>query len=120
MRLYLDDNIAGVLLLRLLAQARHDVQRPADVGLSGVSDPRHFTHAVREDRLCLTRNHRDFEELHELVQAVGGHHPGLLLVRFDNDPTRDLRPHEIVRAIAKLEASGAPIRDGCHILNHWR
>jgi hypothetical protein len=34
----------------------------------------------------MTRDHEDFADLHDLVLAVGGHHPGILVVRFDNDP----------------------------------
>jgi hypothetical protein len=39
MRLYLDDDSAGALLTRYLAQAGHDVEIPADVGLTGDDDP---------------------------------------------------------------------------------
>jgi hypothetical protein len=49
-----------------------------------------------------------------------GHHPGILVVRKDNDPTRDLKAAGIVRAIRNLEAAGAPIADQYIILNHWR
>ena len=49
----------------------------------GVSDPRHFMHAVQKHLLVLTKNHDDFEDLHLLVQATGGKHPGLLIVRLD-------------------------------------
>jgi hypothetical protein len=65
-------------------------------------------------------NHDDFQELHGLVKASAGHHPGILVVRRDNDPTRDMNPHGIVRAIRNLEASGIPIPDDLYILNHWR
>jgi hypothetical protein len=51
---------------------------------------------------------------------VAGKHAGLLAIRFDNDPSRDMKDAEIVRAIRKLEKSGAPIANQFHILNHWR
>jgi len=120
MRLYVDDDLASALLARLLAHAGHDVQVPASVGLAGEPDPVHLTHAVRDQRVFLSGNYRDFERLHDLILAAGGHHPGILLVRFDNDPTRDLSPRGIVRALANLIASGVPLGDGFHILNHWR
>jgi hypothetical protein len=85
-----------------------------------VSDPRHLTHTVQQRLVLLTRNHDDFEDLHLLVQAAGGSHPGLLVVRSDNDPSRDMKDRDIVRAIAKLERSGAPVTNEFHILNHWR
>jgi hypothetical protein len=120
MRLYLDDDSVSALLVRLLAQAGHDVQQPADVGMSGLDDPIHLTHAVRQDRVLLSHNYRDFENLHDLIKAVGGRHPGIFVVRKDNNPRRDLHERGIVRAIAKLIAAGVPIADQYTILNHWR
>ncbi len=64
MRLYLDDDSAAALLVRLLRQDGHDVQVPADVGLSGEDDAVHLTYAVKDDRGLLTGNHRDFLNLH--------------------------------------------------------
>ena len=58
---------------------------------------------VENDRVLITRNVRDFTLLHELILASGGGHPGILLLHFDNDPTRDLTPKGTVAAIAKLE-----------------
>jgi hypothetical protein len=120
MRLYLDDDSASGLVLRLLRHAGHDVQIPRDVGMAGEDDPVHLTHAVREDRVCLSCNHDDFRNLYNLVVAVGGHHPGIFVVRKDNDPKRDLTERGIVRAIGKLVAAGVPIADQFTILNHWR
>jgi predicted nuclease of predicted toxin-antitoxin system len=120
MRLYLDDDSASPLLSRLLRQGGHDVQMPADVGLSGEDDAVHLTYAVKDDRALLTGNHRDFLNLHNLAMQVGGHHPGILVVRRDNDPKRDLTPSGIVRAIRNLVAANIPERDAFIILNHWR
>lgn len=120
MRLYLDDDSASALLTRLLRQAGHDVRLPAEIGMSGENDAVHLTHAVLERRVLISRNHDDFEELHNLVMAVEGHHPGVLVVRKDNDPKRDLKIPGIVRAIAKLLATGVPVDDHFYVLNHWR
>lgn len=120
MNLYLDDDSADALLVRLLIAAGHNVEIPRQAGLSGEEDASHLMHAIRAGRVLLTHNHDDFKLLHELVVLVGGHHPGHLVVRKDNDPKRDLRPHGIVRAIANLAASGITILDQYHILNHWR
>ena len=68
----------------------------------------------------LTRDHGDFGDLHDLVLACGGHHPGMLVVRFDNDPRHNLTDRGIVTALANLEASRTPIPDQIHVLNHWR
>jgi predicted nuclease of predicted toxin-antitoxin system len=120
MKLYLDDDIASTLLTALLRRAGHDVQIPADVGMVGKRDPAHLTYAVRQGRTIVSYNYKDYDPLHDLVMAVQGHHPGIFVVRRDNDPRRNLNAGDIVRAIANLLASGVPIPDGYHILNHWR
>src|SRR5437899_1464980 len=105
MRLYLDDDIASVHLARLLRRAGHDVRLPSEAGLAGESDAVHLTRAVRENRVCLTRNYDDFEDLHKLILEVKGHHSGILVVQYDNDPKRDLTSGGIVRAIGNLVAA---------------
>jgi hypothetical protein len=120
MRLYLDDDIAGQRLTQLLGKAGHDVRVPAQVGLSGADDAVHLTRAILEDRVCLSRNHRHFENLHNLIAQAKGHHPGICIVRSDNNPRRDLSNGGIVRAIGKLLSASVPIIDQFIILNHWR
>jgi predicted nuclease of predicted toxin-antitoxin system len=120
MNLYLDDDSAKASLVRLLRKAGHQVTMPADASLVGVSDPRHLIFSARQDLVLLTRNHDDFEDLHLLVQVTGGKHPGLLVVRSDNDPSRDMKDRDLVRALANLEHAGVPIANEFHILNHWR
>ena len=120
MNLYLDDDSAKALLAKLLRKVGHQVTVPAGVGLSGADDPEHLLHAVHQTLVLLTRNHDDFRVLHLLVQATSGRHPGILVVRRDNDPTRDMMDRDIVRAIGNLEADGVPIENELHVLNHWR
>jgi Domain of unknown function (DUF5615) len=120
MNLYLDDDSTGALLVRLLRAAGHDVLIPADIGRAGAKDPVHQTESARRGRVLLTRNHDDFKVLHELILLVGGHHPGTFIVRKDNDKKRDMKPHDIVRAIGNLLGAGVPIADGFHILNFYR
>jgi predicted nuclease of predicted toxin-antitoxin system len=120
MRIYLDDDCASRLLIGQLRGAGHDFQAPADVGLSGQDDAVHFRQAVREQRVVMTRNYRDFKNLHDLVIDAQGHHPGILVIRKDNDPKRDLKVSGIVRAIANLLAAGIGLADQYVTLNHWR
>ena len=68
----------------------------------------------------LTRDAEDFESLHDLVMAAAGHHAGILIVRFDNDPRHNLTDRGIGTAITKLEASRLPLRDRIHVLNQWQ
>lgn len=120
MNLYLDDNRADRRLAALLRRDGHTVVVPADVGLSGASDARHLDYAVRNLLVVLTADRDDFRELHDLVVNSGGSHPGILLVRFGNDPKKNMRPRHIVAAVAKLERSGLPLRDQIIVLNQWR
>jgi hypothetical protein len=120
MKLYLDDDIVAKLLVRLLIQSGHDVEVPAAAGLSGSDDPVHLTHAIEKGRVLLSGNHDDFRLLQNLLMMAGGHHPGILIVRKDNDPRRDLSARGIVNCIQKLAAAGALVTDQFVILNHWR
>ncbi len=120
MKIYLDDDSIEALPVRLLRADGHDVVTSSQAGNQGLPDPTHFLYAIRDGRALLTRNHRDFERLHDLVIGAGGHHPGVLVVRRDNNPKRDLDAKGIVRALRKLIRAGAPIADRLTILNHWR
>jgi predicted nuclease of predicted toxin-antitoxin system len=121
MRLYLDEDTAAALLVQLLRQDGHDVETPAGTGLMGEWDPVQLTYAIKEDRVFLTRNYEDFEDLHNLVVDVGrGHHPGILVIRRDNSPRRNMAPRDIVRALRNLEAAGVPITDQYIVLNGWQ
>ena len=72
MRVYLDDDSADARLAQLLRRAGHDVQRPIDVGMVGEDDAVHLAHAIRQNRVCLSHNHHDFENLHALIQVAVG------------------------------------------------
>jgi hypothetical protein len=93
---------------------------PADVNLLGAWDPGHLLHAVQHNLVLVSKNHDDFKELHLLVQATSGRHPGMAIIRADNDPRRDMKDTDIARAINNLEQAGVPIANEFHILNHWR
>jgi Domain of unknown function (DUF5615) len=106
MRIYIDEDMAAGVLVRLLQKAGHDVEIPSGAGTLGRSDPVQLTFSIHESRVCLTANYED--------------HSGVLVVRHDNDPARDLTPKGIVAAIRKLEAAGVPIAGEYVVLNHWR
>lgn len=120
MRLHLDEDLSSDHLVNVLRRDGHDVQSAGDVGLLGEQDANHLIRAIQVDRTVLTQDHDDFDTLHRLVRTSGGHHPGILVVRRDNDPTRDMTPRGIARAIVKLLGSEMRLADGFHVLNHWR
>ncbi len=121
MRLYLDDDSVDPNLIRLLRREGHDVQVPADVGRAGSRDQAHLAHAIREGRAIMTRNSEDFDDLHDLVvSAAQGHHAGILVVLFDNNPRNNMSPGDIARALRNLDSAGITIADSYHELNHWQ
>lgn len=120
MNLNLDDDSIAPVLIAMLRKAGHDVRVPADFGLAGSVDPIHLRRAIREKRVFLTGNHDDFELLHLLVRESQGDHPGIFVVRKDNDASRDLSPRGIVVAIGKFAASGLDVQNDFVVLNHWR
>ncbi len=120
MNLYLDDDTVDRRLVAILQRDGHAVMVPADVNLSGAPDARHFILAMRRGLVLVTKNHDDFLDLHQVIQAGQGKHPGILIIRCDNDPNRDMTLRQIASAIAKLESSGVPLENQAYILNHWR
>ncbi|HUF51359.1 MAG TPA: DUF5615 family PIN-like protein [Longimicrobiales bacterium] len=66
---------------RALAQLRAggvDVVHVAEAGLSEADDPEIFARAIREDRIIVTRNYRDFAPLVEAHARHGSDFPGVL------------------------------------------
>ena len=120
MRLYLDEDAADGILFKMLVAAGHDVVGPVGERMSGETDPKHLIHSIQTKRAFVTHNYEDFEELHDLIEAAGGKHAGIPVVRKDNDSARDLSARGIVNAIRKLEISGQTIESEYHILNQWR
>jgi predicted nuclease of predicted toxin-antitoxin system len=120
MNLYLDDDVAKGSLVTRLRRAGHHVVVPNGAGLPGAWDPLHLLYAVRQRLVLVSKNHDDFRDLHVLIQATTGQHPGIIIVRADNDPRRDMTDGDIARAVDNLEAAQVPIINEFHILNHWR
>ena len=120
MRLYLDEDLESRDLVRAIRKAGHDVQTPLELQMTGESDTAQLTYAIREGRICVTGNYDHFEELHHLVLECGGSHPGIFTIRKDNDRRRDMKPHQIVRAIANVQAFLQTTDGGIFCLNEWQ
>src|SRR3954449_3078971 len=99
MRIVIDENLSSQRLAARLRTIGHDVVLVDDVGLLSASDARILTWAIGQDRSVLTRDSEDFEELHDLVLASGGHHPGVLFVRFDRKPRHNMTGQGIATAV---------------------
>ncbi|HET6880954.1 MAG TPA: DUF5615 family PIN-like protein [Pirellulales bacterium] len=120
MNLYLDDDMVKGSLVARLRRAGHQVILPTDAGLVGAWDPLHLLYAVQGELMLISKNHDDFRDLDLLVQAAGGQHSGIAIVRADNDPRRDMTDGDIERALDNLQAANVLIANEFHILNHWR
>jgi hypothetical protein len=120
MNLYIDDDSVDGVFVQLLRVAGHDVIIPHDVGKAGAPDADHLLEAIQRSRVLLTRNYDDFEALNRLVLFLGGHHPGILIVRHDNRPNRRMDRRRTVRAIRNFVSIGIPVEDNYHILNNYR
>ena len=120
MRLLLDENISDRRLAARLRAHGHDSVLATGVGLLSATDARVFIAAITQAPPVLTRDSEDFTDLHDLIMAAGGHHSGVLVVHFDNDPRHNLTDRGISSAINKLESSGVLIPDRIHVLNQWR
>ncbi|HZW29106.1 MAG TPA: DUF5615 family PIN-like protein [Isosphaeraceae bacterium] len=120
MRFLIDENLCDRSLESRLRSEGHDPILAIDVGLLSVEDPRIMIWAIGQGVPVLTRDSQDFEDLHDLIMAAGGHHPGVLAVRFDDDPRHNMSHRAIGIAIGKLESAGVPIAHRIHVLNQWR
>jgi predicted nuclease of predicted toxin-antitoxin system len=120
MTIYLDDNTTDPMLVAELRKRGHGVVLPSDVGLAGAGDARHLVYAIQGDLVVLTRDYDDFTDLHDVIIAARGEHHGILLVRFDNDPTKDMKPGGMAAAVERIDASGLPLVNQLFVLNQWR
>jgi predicted nuclease of predicted toxin-antitoxin system len=120
MKLYLDEDIASHHLGQALRKAGHDVVPPGEIGRLGRSDTLQIIYAVEADRILVTGNHRDFEDLHDLIVLCGGSHPGVFAICKDNNSRRDMKAVQIVTAIANIASVVASMRNLFIRLNDWR
>jgi hypothetical protein len=118
--IYLDDSLDADLLMVLLGNAGHTVISPRDVSMSRADDDVHLEFAAQNSCALLTKDIKDFENLHADWQSQGRSHYGIFLVHYDGDVTKDMTYADIIRAIDNLLASGVPIANEVHHLNNWR
>jgi predicted nuclease of predicted toxin-antitoxin system len=110
-----DEDAQDKLLVKLLRNAGHDVITVNEAGLMSSSDSIVLDYARTNNRLLLTYNCDDFEELHK-AQPL---HLGILAVYRDKNSSKNMSFQQIVRAIANLESFGIPLANQFIALNHW-
>lgn len=115
LKLLLDEDSQAKPLIKLLQDAGHDVLTVNEIGFNGQPDPIILDYARQSDRLLLTHNCQDFENLHQ----VNPNHPGILAIYRDNDCTKNLSRSAIVKAIANIEIANVPLVNQFICLNQW-
>lgn len=111
----LDEDSQAKYLVNLLRATGHDVVTVNAVGLMNRSDLVVLDHARQDERVLLTRNCHDFQELHQ----ANSKHSGILAVYQDSDASRNMTYQAIVQAIFNLEASGYVLEHQFVVLNQW-
>ncbi len=115
LRLLLDEDSLAQLLVKLLTAAGHNVLTINEVGLAGSSDDVVLDYARVENRILLTHNCDDFEDLHK----INPNHPGILVVYRNANLLKNMSFKAIVKAIANLEAAEVPLANQFISLNSW-
>jgi predicted nuclease of predicted toxin-antitoxin system len=113
MRFLIDENMGSPRLASRLRAQGHDPVLAGDAGLLSATDARVLIWAIAQGLPVLTRDSEDFEDWHDRIMAAGGHHPGILVVRFGNDPRQNLTDRGIAGAISQTGSLGrSPGRSG--------
>ena len=120
MDFYLDDCADSDLLVSLLRRAGHQVFTPRSERTAGADDPVHLAHAATKRFTLITKDPDDYTLLHQEWQQQGRAHAGILLIYEGNIRSKNMEPPDVVRAIGRLLASGVPVVNELHALNHWR
>lgn len=116
MRLLLDEDSQGNVLVRLLLGAGHDIETVTEAGMAGEADPAVLAYAKRAGRILLTRNVKDFLRLHEADSS----HCGILVEHQDADPAKNMSYPQIAAAVGKIEASGWNLQGEFVSINPWQ
>lgn len=78
LKLYTDEDV-DIRLAQALRQRGYDVKSTLEAGNCGVSDEEQLTFAIREERVLLTHNIKDFAKLHKKYLHEKKTHFGILL-----------------------------------------
>lgn len=113
--LLIDEDTLAKVLVKMLREAGHDVRTVNEVGLTGKPDSVVLDYARTNQRIVITRNCQDFEELH----LENSSHSGIFVIYENKDYSKDLSRQEIIRAISNLEAASVPLANQFIALNHW-
>ena len=115
LRLLIDEDTQDARLVLMLRTEGHDVVTVNEAGLRGQSDDVVLTYAMRDQRVVLTLNCRDFLELHESAET----HSGVIAVYQSGELRKNMTFAQIVAALANLASSGWDFTSQFVVLNAW-
>ena len=115
LRLLVDEDTQYRALVQTLHASGHDVLTVNEADLMSQADGIVLDFAIRDNRILLTRNCKDFQALHK----VNPLHPGILGIYHDRKYSKNMSLSEIVKAISNLEVANVPLANQFISLNQW-
>ena len=111
----LDEDSQAKYLVNLLQAAGHDVATVSKLDLMNHPDSVVLDAARENERVMLTRNCDDFQELHQ----ANPEHSGILAVYQDSEASKNMNYQAIVKAIDNLETAEYDLNNQFVVLNQW-
>jgi predicted nuclease of predicted toxin-antitoxin system len=87
--------------------------------MHGKTDDAVFEFAIGQDRIVITANCSDFQELAAVRLSKGEHHPGILCIFLYNNPHKDMSNTARVKSINNMEKTGVAVHDTVIVLNKY-
>ena len=111
----LDEDSQAKYLVNLLQAAGHDVATVNTWDLMNHPDSVVLDAARENERVLLTRNCDDFQQLHQ----ANPEHSGILAVYQDSEASKNMSYQAIVKAIDNLERAEYDLNNQFVVLNQW-
>ena len=111
----LDEDSQAKYLVNLLQAAGHDVATVNTLDLMNHPDSVVLDAARENERVLLTRNCDDFQQLHQ----ANPEHSGILAVYQDSEASKNMSYQAIGSAIDNLETAEYELNNQFVVLNQW-
>ncbi|MEG5018326.1 DUF5615 family PIN-like protein [Microcoleus sp. B4-C3] len=111
----LDEDSQAKYLVNLRKDSGHDVATVNTLDLMNHPDSVVLDAARQNERVLLTRNCDDFQQLHQ----ANPEHSGILAVYQDSEASKNMSYQAIVKAIDNLETAEYELNNQFVILNQW-
>ena len=119
MKFYLDDDSDEDYLISILRSNGFNVISPRDVGMSGKKDEEHLKYTSLNNLVLLTKNHRDFPNIHRKWQRKGLKHSGILLWYQYNNPRKEIKLSRFPRILRNIVQLNLKFENRLYKLNDF-